>query len=204
MLFLQQAVQGLLTSSFSFPNLAFFRDVLLRGDGFGNCETCRSTCWRCMVRSSTASPAYCCGWGQRRKHRASEAASQDEAESCKLAVLVEWFTSEQAAPFKTFGHFLKCLMEKRFLPKHMQTAQGPCAALSAAKSPSHQGSISSKCWSPLPRRRPAGKFYEDLFFIWCSRFSQYNMLTAYGPFPCLLVCAGKDLCYSRCQPHHRD
>lgn len=42
MLFLRQAVQGLLTSSFSIPNVAFSRDVLLWGDGFGNCETCRS------------------------------------------------------------------------------------------------------------------------------------------------------------------
>lgn len=42
MLFLWQAVQGLLKSSFSLPNIAFFRDVLPRGDGFGSCESCRS------------------------------------------------------------------------------------------------------------------------------------------------------------------
>jgi len=53
MLFLWQAVQGLLKLSFSFPDVAFFRDVLPQGDGFGSCEACKSV----IVHAGGAQPA---------------------------------------------------------------------------------------------------------------------------------------------------
>lgn len=58
MLLLWRAVQGLLESSFSFPNVAIFRAVLPRGGGFGSCEACRSVIVRDGgARCAPAQPA---------------------------------------------------------------------------------------------------------------------------------------------------
>lgn len=109
MLFLLQAVQSLLKTSLSFPNVAFFTAVLPQGDGFGSCEACRSVMVHAGgARHAPAQPAQLI------------AADKDEAEAMwspkqlvfELAVLLEQFVPERAAPFKTFRHFLKCLMER--------------------------------------------------------------------------------------------
>lgn len=134
MLFLPQAVHGLLKSFFFFPNIAFFRAVLPRGDGFGGCEACRSVIVHAGgARHAPAQPAQLI------------AADKDKAETMQspkqlvfqLAVFMKQFVPEQAAPFKALGHLLKCLMERRrgFPPKRLQIAGGSCAALSPAESP---------------------------------------------------------------------